>query len=203
MLSVIIIGAGPGLAQNLPANPGPLPPPPTKAAPVVAIVTPGNGTMFLAPVDIPICAVTDYFTDTVASVEFFAGTNSLGVVTNSFLGLGETERCGQPGEYFCLTWTNVPPGAYALTARAKDLAGNTATSAASSQPPAAPWACAFGAANGTRSNAPAPSNDALAAAANRRASTMSLASFDRDETILTRRAEINAAKDTSRVATCP
>ena len=121
LLSVILISASPGLAQSPPHN---------KGAPLVDIVTPGDGSMFLAPVDIPICAVTAYFTDTVASVEFFAGTNSLGVVTKSPLGLGGSEPYREPGSYHCLIWTNVPPGAYALTATAKDLAGNTLTSAA-------------------------------------------------------------------------
>jgi hypothetical protein len=49
-------------------------------------------------------------------VQYFAGTKSLGVVTN--------------GPSFCLDWTNVPAGAYVLTATAKDVAGtNTVTSA--------------------------------------------------------------------------
>ena len=48
-------------------------------------------------------------------MQYFAGTTSLGIVTNG------------PG--FCYHWTNVPPGAYTLTATAKDVAGtNTATS---------------------------------------------------------------------------
>ena len=104
-------------------------PSPTNGAPAVDIVTPRDGSMFLAPADIHICAMTTYFTDAVANVEFFAGTNSLGVVTNSPIGLGGREACREPGSYYCLTWTNVPPGAYALTATAKDLGGNMVTSA--------------------------------------------------------------------------
>jgi hypothetical protein len=119
LLSAIIISTNSGLAQS---------PPPTNPAPVVDIVTPRDGTMVLAPVDIHICAVTAYFTDTVASVEFFAGTNSLGVVTNSQSG-PEWGGRGDRDSDFCLTWTDVPPGPYALTATAKDLAGNTVTSA--------------------------------------------------------------------------
>ena len=57
-----------------------------------------------------ICSATRYFPDRVASVQYFAGTKSLGVVTN--------------GPEFCFEWTKVPPGTYALTATAKDVAGN-------------------------------------------------------------------------------
>jgi hypothetical protein len=130
LLSTIIIGASSGLAQPEPSiKPGPLPPPPTNTAPVVDIVTPRDGSMFLAPADIHICAMSAYFTDTVASVEFFAGTNILGVVTNSPIGLGGREHCREHGSYHCLIWTNVPPGTYVLTATATDLGGNTVTSA--------------------------------------------------------------------------
>jgi len=124
MLSALILSASFALAQ-----PEPFPPSPTNGPPTVDIVTPRDGSMFLAPADIHICAMTAYFTDTVASVEFFAGTNVLGVVTNSPIGLGGRERCREHGDDFCLVWTNVPPGAYVLKALAKDLAGNTATSA--------------------------------------------------------------------------
>src|SRR5512140_2262407 len=89
LLSALVIGASSNLAQSQPSfKPIPCPPPPSNAVPVVQIVTPGDGTMFLAPIDIHICVRTAYFTDTVASVEFFAGTNSLGVVTNSPISLG-------------------------------------------------------------------------------------------------------------------
>ena len=36
----------------------------------------------MAPANIWICSVTRYFPDPVASVQYFAGTNSLGVFTN-------------------------------------------------------------------------------------------------------------------------
>ncbi|MGO8929115.1 MAG: Ig-like domain-containing protein [Limisphaerales bacterium] len=128
LLSTLIIGASPALAQ-LPTPIGPIPWPPPKAAPTVEIVTPSDGSMFLAPADIQIAALTAYFTDTVASVEFFAGTNSLGVVTNSpkvLAGLGHSLL---PEALFWLAWSNVPPGEYALTATATDHAGNMVTSA--------------------------------------------------------------------------
>jgi hypothetical protein len=96
----------------------------------VEILMPSDGSMFLAPADIQIAALTAYFTDTVATVEFFAGTNSLGVVTNSSKGLGGTRPSPLPEALFWLAWSNVPPGDYALTATATDHAGNTVTSAA-------------------------------------------------------------------------
>jgi hypothetical protein len=128
LLSAISISASSSLAQ-LPLPIKPYQPPPTNRAPLVEIVTPSDGTMLLAPVNVHVCAVASYFTDTVASVEFFAGTNVLGVVTNSPGLLSWGEVCRLPVAYFCLTWTNVPPGAYALTATAKDLAGKSVTSA--------------------------------------------------------------------------
>jgi hypothetical protein len=103
------------------------PPPPS-----VTIITPRNGECFLAPANIWICSMTRYFPDPVASVQYFAGTNSLAVVTN---GLGS-----------CFRWTNVPPGVYALTATARDVAGtNTVTSPAvnivvrTNRPPMPRW----------------------------------------------------------------
>ena len=130
LLSAITIGASSGLAQiPYPSKPLPCPSPPTNQAPVVEIVTPRDGTMFLAPVNLHICALAAYFTDTVTSVKFLAGTNSLGVVTNKSVGVGGGEPCRPPGSYYSLTWTNVPPGDYALTATAKDLGGNMVTSA--------------------------------------------------------------------------
>ncbi len=130
VLSALLIGASSGLAQITPPT-GPIawPPPPPKAAPTVDIVTPSDGSMFLAPADIQIAALTAYFTDTVANVEFFAGTNSLGVVTNISKGLGGP-RPPLPEALVWLAWSNVPPGDYALTATATDLAGNAVTSAA-------------------------------------------------------------------------
>jgi hypothetical protein len=126
LLSAIIVASS-GLAHSQPIKPVPLAPP-TNASPVVKIVTPGDGAVFLTPVDIDICAVTGDFTDAVATVEFFAGTNLLGVVTNSPSSPKGGKPCLLPPAYFCLAWNNVPPGAYALTATAKDLAGNSATS---------------------------------------------------------------------------
>jgi hypothetical protein len=84
-----------------------LPPPP----PSVKITCPDNGKVFIAPANIWICSATRHFPDSVASVQYFAGSTSLGIVTNG------------PG--FCFQWTNVPPGPYSLTATATDVAGTT------------------------------------------------------------------------------
>jgi hypothetical protein len=94
----------------------------------VEIVTPRDGTMLLGPLDLHICALTAYFTDRVASVEFFQGGTSLGVVTNGPFMM-DRNASWEPSPFLCLTWTNVPPGTYALTAAATDVAGNSVTSA--------------------------------------------------------------------------
>lgn len=124
LLSLTFFGANPCLAQS---------PPVTNNAPVVDIVTPGDGSIFLTPVTLYVCATTAYFTNTVLSVEFLAGTNVLGVVSNAPpiilpLPAGGEEMLRPYCPDFCVTWSNVPPGSYALTAIATDLAGNTATS---------------------------------------------------------------------------
>src|SRR4029079_8214325 len=57
-------------------------------------------------------------------VEFFEGSRSLGVGT--FIG----SLCPAPYcPYYTLTWSNVPPGNYTLTARATDRSGVSSTSA--------------------------------------------------------------------------
>src|ERR1043165_3644309 len=98
-------------------------PPPTNAAPIVRLVAPHEGAMILAGENIHVCAQALYFTDTVVRVEFFAGTNSLGVVTNSPI---IWERFS---EFFCLTWSNATQGAYTLMAVATDAAGTSVASA--------------------------------------------------------------------------
>jgi hypothetical protein len=105
-----------------------LPPPP----PSVKITSPYDGEVFLAPANLWICSATRYFADPVASVQYFSGATSLGIITN--------------GPTFCLHWTNMPPGAYTLTATAKDVAGtNTVTSPAvhitvkTNRPPILRW----------------------------------------------------------------
>jgi hypothetical protein len=82
--------------------------------PGVALTAPAPGQAFAAPATIGIVGNafdTDGF---VTRVEFFAGASPLGAVLE---------------EPFSLTWSNVPPGNYALTAIATDNSGKLATSA--------------------------------------------------------------------------
>ena len=95
----------------------------TNGPPLVRIVSPQEGQDFLVGREIHICAVALNFTDRVASVEFLAGTNVLGVVTNGLPLFGLHE------DFACFTWSNAAPGAYKLTAEATDVAGNSVTSA--------------------------------------------------------------------------
>lgn len=90
---------------------------PTNHPPTVHIFTPTNGASFVAPANIFIAAqaqdVDGYLT--IQTVEFFAGAHSLGIRTNY--------PTMDPIGPFRLVWTNVPPGNYALTARATDSGG--------------------------------------------------------------------------------
>lgn len=107
--------------------------------PTVAIVSPANGSVYCAPVDLRLVAAADDADGWVVTVEFFAGTNSLGVVSNHVtivdatldrlpeLGFGVvTEHSLQLP--FSLVWSNVPPGKHILTAVATDNTGTTTRS---------------------------------------------------------------------------
>ena len=116
-------------------------------APGVRITSPANHATFYAPVDIPLFAYAGLILPNelspglglaVTNVEFFAGTNDLGLGFN----LGSTVLplspiyanivIGRPilrlGKIFCLTWSNAPPGTYALTAVGKAADGLSRTS---------------------------------------------------------------------------
>jgi hypothetical protein len=88
----------------------------TNFPPLVRIVTPTNGSTFYTPVDLLICADARDPDGYVATVEFFAGTNSLGTKTNCL-------PCASPQNPFCLSWPTVAPGEYLLSAKATDNAG--------------------------------------------------------------------------------
>ncbi len=94
----------------------------TNAPPTVSIVSPANGATFLAPANILISAYAADRDGQVATVEFFEGTNSLGIRTNYPPG---SMRMDNP---FVLQWSNVPPGNYVLTAIATDDRGATGRS---------------------------------------------------------------------------
>ncbi len=102
----------------------------TNLPPVVALTSPNDGAVFGTPGNVPLVAVGGDPDGVVTSVEFFAGTNSLGVATNWVVvdppgpGMGFI-----PGSRaFFLTWSNPPAGAYTLTAQATDDGGASAVS---------------------------------------------------------------------------
>jgi len=87
---------------------------PANRPPVVEIVRPFDGTIFLAPADIEIVAQARDYDGKVVFVEFFEGTNSLGRATNDWSRL----TADRPA--FAVKWPAVPPGRYILTAVATD-----------------------------------------------------------------------------------
>lgn len=99
-------------------------PPPTNHPPFVQLNSPRNGEQFIAPAQILLRAyVQDAEDGYDLTVEFFEGKNSLGFGT--FVGA----RCATPYcPYYELTWSNVPPGNYAITAKATDRAGASSLS---------------------------------------------------------------------------
>ncbi len=82
--------------------------------PVVRLTAPTNGASFITPVDVSLAAAVTPTNDLVALVEFFAGVNKLG------------EVAAAP---WAFTWSNAPPGAFALTAVATESGGILHTSA--------------------------------------------------------------------------
>ena len=95
----------------------------TNHPPFVQLNAPQDGDVFAAPADIHLVAfaqdVEDHYNLT---VEFFEGTNRLGV------GTFNPTRCWPGCPNYILTWSNVPPGEYLLTAKATDHAGASSVS---------------------------------------------------------------------------
>lgn len=87
----------------------------TSTPPVVALTAPANNASFTAPASIVIAATATNSSGAITRVEFFAGANKLGEDTTA---------------PYQITWSNVVAGAYALTARATDNLGGSATSPA-------------------------------------------------------------------------
>ena len=101
------------------------PPPPHNVPFAVSFWYPSNGQAFLAPATIGVhAAVTD--SNVVRTVQYFSGTASIGIVTNTRGVLLTNTSTANP---FYMAWSNVPAGTYTLTAVATDVASNTATSA--------------------------------------------------------------------------
>jgi hypothetical protein len=78
------------------------------------IIRPPGGSSFSAGANLPITALVLANTNPVTQVAFYQGTNLLGLSTNS---------------PYSITWSNAPPGSFALTAMATDSMGLTSTSA--------------------------------------------------------------------------
>ena len=111
---------------------------PTNLPPVVRITSPPNGSVFRAPVKIPIYAYAADRGGSVTTVEFFAGSTSLGfgqhvTAVPPPLPPGPVQPpilIVVPTNYWELTWTNPPLGTnIALTAKATDNGGAFAISA--------------------------------------------------------------------------
>ena len=98
----------------------------TNLPPEVHLVSPRNGATYWAPGSVSLNAVASSPDGSIASVQFFAGTNSLGVVTTPVV----ITNFFRTLSYYSLTWSNATPGTYALTAVATDNYGASTTSSA-------------------------------------------------------------------------
>jgi hypothetical protein len=83
--------------------------------PTVSLTAPAGHTVEAAPASVTLAAAASSSGDTIAKVDFYFGARLLGTATDA------------PYQF---TWTNVPAGTYALTARATDNSGATTTSSA-------------------------------------------------------------------------
>lgn len=105
----------------------------TDLPPRVRIESPeGDDSRFLAPANIRISADASDPDGTIAKVQFFANSNSLGVVTTPTVITNwwhEDSDRPQVDSDYSLTWSNAPAGTYTLTAVATDNGGMSSTSA--------------------------------------------------------------------------
>ena len=88
-------------ATELQAFAAPVPPPPVS----ILLTNPPDGARYTAPATIPIQASVITTTGSISQVEFFCDTTNLG------------EAVSPP---YSITWSNVPPGSYPLSASATD-----------------------------------------------------------------------------------
>jgi predicted amidohydrolase/regulation of enolase protein 1 (concanavalin A-like superfamily) len=105
----------PYTADQDPGGGDPPPPPPPNSPPTSAIASPASGATFVAPATIPVSVSAADGDGTITTVELFA--NGTLIATD-------------PSAPYEFTWSNVPAGSYALTARATDNAGAATTSSA-------------------------------------------------------------------------
>ena len=117
----------------------------TNIPPAVRIISPANGSVFRAPISIPLFAYANDLDGSVASVEFFEDSISLGFgqplplpvpVPVTPLPALDGGAPVQPSvlplpltNVFFLVWSNAPVGIHALTAIATDNGGASTTSA--------------------------------------------------------------------------
>jgi hypothetical protein len=86
--------------------------------------------VFYTPVDIPLVAYARDVDGSVSSVEFFADSMSLGIVSNGVVIDPLPSDVPPPGtRAYLLTWSTAPIGTHVLTAVATDNGGLTTTSA--------------------------------------------------------------------------
>jgi hypothetical protein len=112
------------MATSPPVNISVVKPTPPIVPFIVKLLYPMNGQTFLEPANIELHPlVVD--SNLVETVEYFSGTNSLGIVTNTG-GIWLTNTSSR--NPFSLVWSNVTQGNYTLTAVATDSAGIMATS---------------------------------------------------------------------------
>jgi Bacterial Ig domain len=105
-------------ATSAPVNISLLQGPPTNQPPVVRIISPANGSIFRAPINIPLFAFANDPEGAVSSVEFFDGTNSLGFGQPIPVPAASPVPPVYPTNIFFLIWSNVPVGNHVLTAQA-------------------------------------------------------------------------------------
>ena len=86
---------------------------PAKITVFSVITSPTDGASFIAPANILIQTEASTTNGTMSNVEFYSGATDIGN--------------GGDGPYG-MTWSNVPPGSYVLTARATNSLGNTRVS---------------------------------------------------------------------------
>lgn len=109
----------------------------------ISFYVPTNGAVYTAPTNVPLYVrVTD--SNVIETVQYFAGSNSIAIVTNKSGVMLTNNNVATSLGY---VWSNVPPGSYTLTAIATDSAGATATSGPINitvkPPPPIPFAVGF------------------------------------------------------------
>ncbi|HEY3915660.1 MAG TPA: Ig-like domain-containing protein, partial [Verrucomicrobiae bacterium] len=96
----------------------------------IDLASPTNGSFYPGPTNIQLIAGVAVSNDTVTAVEFFDGSNEIGIATN-FVIIDPPGSPGLPpgGHAYFLEWSNQTPGVHILTATASDTNGQTKTSA--------------------------------------------------------------------------